>query len=90
MFLFFEDAFKKQSICSIPSSFKIRAKPSLYPKTDLLCVSFAAKLVLVVDALAVVHQGVLGQLQPLEEAVPSLYGAALVRGPGLNTGNIRE
>ena len=58
--------------------------------TDLLFISVTAKLVLVVDGLAVVHISVLRHLQSLKEAVPGLYGAALVRGTGLNTDNIRE
>ena len=59
-------------------------------QTNLLFISVAAKLVLVVNALTVVHICGLGQLQPLEEAVSCLNGAALVRGPRLNTNNARE
>ena len=52
--------------------------------TDLLFISVTAKLVLVIDGLAVVHISVLRHLQSLKEAVPSLYGAANIRGRGHN------
>ena len=58
--------------------------------TNLLFISVAAKLFLVVDGLAVVHIRVLLHLQPLKEAVARLYGPALVRGPRHNTDKIGE
>lgn len=60
-------------------------QPRVCRHTNLLFISVAAKLVLVVDALAVVYICVLLQLQPLEEAVARLYGPALVRRTSLNT-----
>ena len=46
--------------------------------TNLLFVSVAAKLVLVIDGLAVVHIRVLLHIQPLKEAVARIYSPALV------------
>jgi len=46
--------------------------------TNLLFISVAAKLVLVVDTLAVVNIRVLLHVQPLKETVARIYGPALV------------
>ena len=46
--------------------------------TNLLFISVAAKLVLVVDTLAVVHIRVLLHVQPLKKAVARIYGPTLV------------
>ena len=58
--------------------------------TNLLFISVAAKLFLVVDGLAVVNIRALLHVQPLKETVARFYGPALVRGPRLNTDKIGE
>ena len=58
--------------------------------TNLLFISVAAKLVFVVYALCIVHIDILFKFQSLQEAVASLNCAALIRGPCVNSGKMKD